>query len=189
MDLYLHIRVLLSIILGLGVAQLLRGVSRIVQHPKKFAVYWVHLVWALFLFLFVIHFWWWEFALSRITDWTFPVYFFLTIYSTVLYLNCTLFFPEDISDYAGFRDYFYSRRAWLFGFLALLFALDFIDTFIKGPAYRAQFGTVANIRDCLFILLCLLAIKIPNRRFHAALACFAVLFEILYIFNRHPTVT
>jgi hypothetical protein len=46
-------------------------------------------------------------------------------------------------------------------------------------AYRRQIRT----------RLCLLAIKIPNRRFHAALACFAVLFEIIYIFNRHPTIT
>ena len=35
MDVYLHIRVLLSMILGLGVGHLLRGVSRIVQHPRK----------------------------------------------------------------------------------------------------------------------------------------------------------
>ena len=63
--------------------------------------------------------------------------------------------------------------------------MDFIDTFIKGAAYRAQFGTVANLRDVLFILLCLLAIKISNRRFHAAFACFAVVFEILYILDRY----
>ncbi len=35
MDIYLHVKVLLSMILGLAVAHLLRGVSRIVQHPKS----------------------------------------------------------------------------------------------------------------------------------------------------------
>jgi hypothetical protein len=186
-DLFLHIKVLFSMILGLGVAHLLRGVSRIVQHPKKFAVYWVHLTWTLFLFLYLIHFWWWEFALSRIPQWTFPLYFFLAIYATLLYLICSLFFPEEIDEYNGFRNYFYYRRDWLFGFLAALFALDFVDTFIKGPAYRAQFGAMANIRDGLFIVLCLLAIKVSNRRFHAALACFAVLFEIFYILKSSLT--
>ena len=34
MDLYSHVRVLFSIILGLGVSHILRGVARIVQHPK-----------------------------------------------------------------------------------------------------------------------------------------------------------
>lgn len=51
MDLYSHVRVLFSIILGLGVSHLLRGVARIMQHPKQYRVYWVHLAWALFLFL------------------------------------------------------------------------------------------------------------------------------------------
>lgn len=187
MDIYLHIKVLFSMILGLGVAHLLRGVSRIVQHPKKFAVYWVHLVWTLFLFLYLIHFWWWEFALSRIPHWTFPLYFFLALYATLLYLICSLFYPDEISEYDGFRNYFYYRRPWLFGFLAALFTLDFIDTFIKGPAYRAQFGAMANIRDAVFILLCLLAMKFSNRRFHAFLACTAVLLEILYILHTSLT--
>jgi hypothetical protein len=35
MDLYSHVRVLFSIILGLGVSHLLRGVARIMQHPKQ----------------------------------------------------------------------------------------------------------------------------------------------------------
>ena len=64
MDMYLHVRVLFSIILGLGISRLLSGVARIVQHPKEYKVYWVHLVWALFLFLYLIHFWWWEYRLQ-----------------------------------------------------------------------------------------------------------------------------
>jgi hypothetical protein len=34
MDMYLHIRVLFTIILGLGVSRLLTGVAEIVQHPN-----------------------------------------------------------------------------------------------------------------------------------------------------------
>ena len=56
MDLYSHIKVLFSILLGLGVSHILRGLARIVQHPKQYRVYWVHPVWSLFLFLYLIHF-------------------------------------------------------------------------------------------------------------------------------------
>ena len=176
-------------ILGLAIAQLLRGVSRIVQHPGKFPVYWVHLIWTLFLFLYLVHFWWWEFALERISQWTFPLYFFLAIYATLLYLICSLFFPDEIDEYEGFRNYFYYRRKWLFAFMILVFTLDFVDTAIKGAAYRAQFGTMADIRDIIFIVLCLLAIKIGNRSFQAIFACMAVLLEILYIVKTSLTLS
>lgn len=187
MDIYLHVKVLLSMILGLAIAQLLRGVSRIVQHPQKFPVYWVHLIWTLFLFLYLVHFWWWEFALERISQWTFPLYFFLAIYATLLYLICSLFFPDEIDEYEGFRNYFYYRRKWLFTFMVIVFSLDFVDTAIKGSAYRAQFGTMADVRDIVFIVLCLLAIKISNRAFQATFACLAVFLEILYILKTSLT--
>ena len=37
-----------------------------------------------------------------------------------------------MSDYDGFEGYFYSRKGWIFGFLALLFLVDVGDTLIKG---------------------------------------------------------
>jgi len=110
MDLYSHVRVLFSILLGLGVSHLLRGLARIVQRPKEYRVYWVHLAWALFLFLYLIHFWWWEFRLRQVTEWTFPRYFFIALYATPLYMLCTLLFPDEMADYRGFRDYFYSAK-------------------------------------------------------------------------------
>jgi hypothetical protein len=38
MDMYLRVRVLFTIILGLGVSRLLGAVARIVQHPKEYKV-------------------------------------------------------------------------------------------------------------------------------------------------------
>ena len=93
MEMYLHVRVLFTILLGLGVSQLLSGVAKIVQHPKAYKVYWVHLLWALFLFLYLIHFWWWEYRLQAIQQWTFPLYFFIAMYAVVMFLLCVLLFP------------------------------------------------------------------------------------------------
>jgi hypothetical protein len=73
MPVYFHIRIIMSILIGMALTQLLRGVARLVQHPGRDRPYWVHLVWVLFMFLFLIHFWWWEYRLDKIT-WTFPTY-------------------------------------------------------------------------------------------------------------------
>ena len=188
MDLYLHVKVLFGMIVGLSVAHLLKGVASIVQHPKRFRVYWVHLVWVLFLFLYLIHFWWWEFSLQKVSQWTFPLYFFIAIYATLLYLLCTLFFPDVMDDYNSYREYFYSRQQWIFTFMAMLFVADIVDTFIKGSEYRARLGLTYDIRTAVYILLSLMAIKIKSPRFHAAFAIFAVVAEALNILKLYLTI-
>lgn len=187
MDLYSHVRVLFSIVLGLGVSQLLGGVARIVQHPQKFRVYWVHLLWALFLFLYMIHFWWWEFRLRSVAQWTFPLYFFVALYAILLYLLCTLLFPDDMTDYQGFADYFYSRKAWIFGFLAALFVVDVGDTLIKGLPYFEALGPVYYFRTVSLLVLSIVAMFVSNRRFHAALVIFALVCELAFILTAHLT--
>ena len=100
---------------GLAVSHLLGGIARMVQHPKAHHPYWVHLVWTVFLFLYLIHFWWWEFGLHRVVEWTFPLYLFIALYAVLMYLLCTLMYPVTMTDYQGFVDYFYSRQGWIFG--------------------------------------------------------------------------
>ncbi|MGA7312745.1 MAG: hypothetical protein WBX22_02130 [Silvibacterium sp.] len=188
MDLYLHVKVLFGMIVGLSVAHLLKGVAGLVQHPKRFRVYWVHLVWVLFLFLYLIHFWWWEFNLVRVREWTFPLYFFVALYAVLLYLLCTLFFPEQIGEYDGFKGYYYSRRQWIFALMAALFVADIVDTLLKGRTYFHQLGFAYDIRTAVFLFLSLLAVWIKRPWFHAAFASFALLYEIAFILEMYRTI-
>lgn len=187
MEVYLHVKVFLGLILGLGIAHLLRGIALILQHPEKNKAYWVHLAWTLFLFLYLIHFWWWEFSLARIEHWTFPLYFFFIFYATLAYLICTLLFPDRITEYSGYRDYFYSRKNWFFALMVLLFLADIADTFLKGPAYRHALGISYDIRTALFLLLGLFAIWSKSPLFHSIFVVFANIYEIFYILNRYLT--
>jgi hypothetical protein len=187
MEMYLHVRVLFSILLGLGVSRLLSGVAQIVQHPKANKVYWVHLLWALFLFLYMIHFWWWEYRLQAIQQWTFAIYFFIAMYAVVMFLLCVLFFPEQLADYGSFKAYFYSRRQWIFGLMTILFLADLQDTFIKGSAYWQAIGALYYVRTGLYIILSAAAIKIKDERFHAGFAIFAIASEIVLIVSSYMT--
>src|SRR4030088_320429 len=121
MDAYLHIRVVISILVGLSITHLLQGVAGIVGHPHRTKTYSVHLMWVLFMLIYLLHFWWWEFRLEKISTWTFPIYLFLNFYGIILYLLCSILFPTDMTDYDGFETYFYSRRRWFFGIMALMF--------------------------------------------------------------------
>ena len=65
MDQFSHIRTVFSIIIGLSIAHLLKGVAKIIEDPKKNPLYPTHLLWVLFTFLLVVDFWWWEFKIGR----------------------------------------------------------------------------------------------------------------------------
>src|SRR5690348_14362121 len=66
MDQFFHIRMLVSMIVSLSMAHLLKGVAKIIEHPKRKEIYWVHLLWVFYMFIQIIDFWWWEFRLKRV---------------------------------------------------------------------------------------------------------------------------
>jgi hypothetical protein len=187
MDLYLHVRVVFGMVVGLAVAHLLRGLARIVQHPRRNEVYWVHLLWVFFLFLYVIHYWWWEFNLELVRQWTFPLYLFVALYAIILYLLCVLILPEELSDYNGFRDYFYSKCQWFFALMAIMVVIDVADTLLKGHQYYQRHALPYSIRAGIFVTLSLIATRVRRRWFHAAFAIFALVYEVVFILLMYRT--
>lgn len=180
-DLYIHVRVVISIIVGLCITTLLSGFARFVQHPRRERVSILHLGWAASLLLWIIHFWWWEFRLSMVQTWTFARYFFVILYAILFYFLCTLLFPSDLKDYANYEDYFISRRKWFFGFLAATFLADVIDTSLKGSSYLHSFGIEYPIRIIANLLICAIAISTSNRRVQLTLLAVSFLYHIALI--------
>ena len=93
-DLYLHVRVLIAIILGLSVTRLVSGIAALVQHPGRYRIWPVHLGWVAWALLNVVTFWWWEFRLSLIPHWTFGLYFFVCVYASMYYFLSVAAFPS-----------------------------------------------------------------------------------------------
>jgi hypothetical protein len=186
-DLYLHIRVVISIIVGLCITTLLNGFSRFVQHPKRAKVSLLHLGWAASLLLWIIHFWWWEYRLTLVEQWNFATYFFVILYAILFYFLCTLLFPSDLMDYSGYEDYFLSRRKWFFGFLAATFIADVIDTRLKGLPYLRSFGIEYPIRIAVSLAVCFIAMFVRNRRVQLTLLAVSLLYQISFILRLYST--
>ncbi|GGD53698.1 hypothetical protein [Pseudoxanthomonas indica] len=184
---YLHVRVLMGFVVGLGLTHLLRHFARIIERPRRYKVYSVHLLWALFMFSYLLWFWWWEYRLSHLVHWNFNLYFFVALFALLLYLLCALIFPESLDDYADYRDYYYQRRQWFFGLLALVFVVDFVDTWIKGPAYFHSFGPEYVLRNLLYIGGCVIAMITRSPRYHATFAVLALLYQWLWIAREFET--
>jgi len=183
---FIHIRMVLSMVVSLSIARLLSGLAKFVQHPGRLKVDGVHLLWALYMMVTLIHFWWWEFALSRVGPWHFLQFVFVVGYSAVLYLLCAILFPDDIAEYAGYRDYFQSRRRWFFGILAFTLLLDVADSALKGTTHLQELGTAYGVKTAAAIVLCGVAALVTSRRFQWALVLVALAVQqwwILRLYN------
>jgi hypothetical protein len=180
-DIFLHIRVVVGIVLGLGITRLLTGVASFVQHPGRQKLYWVHLAWVLSILIMLVHFWWWEFWLVGLDHWNFGIYIFVIAFAILLFLLCALLFPTDIAEYAGYDDYFLSRRRWFFGVFAATIVFDLVDTLLKGPAHFAMFAGEYTIRVPAYLVLCIVAMITPDRRFHGAFVVASLIYQVSWI--------
>ena len=189
LDIFMHVRLVMGFVISLSIARLLTGVSRFVQHPSKVRVYPVHLIWTISVLLMLIHFWWWEFWLTGIPQWTFTLYAFLIGFAIVMYLLCSILYPDNLAEYAGYEDYFYSRRRWFFGLFALTFVCDFIDTLIKGADHLQSFGPEYLIRAPVYIVLCAIAAWTADRRYHWAFAIANLAYQVSFVGRLFMTLT
>ena len=180
-ELFTHVRVIIGTVLALSVARLLNGLARFIQNPQRDQIYGVHLGWVLFLLLSVVHFWWFEFGLSRIEVWTFPIYFFVIGYAILFFFICAILFPDQMQDYSGFAEYFESRKKWFYGFLSSLFVIDVIDTALKGSEYFASLGFLYPYKQASLFAFAIAAIFINDRRYHTGFVVAALIIQVWFI--------
>lgn len=184
MEVFAHIKTVVSIVLGLGIGTLLNGTARFIQHPNRTKPYWIHLLWAFYIFLTLVHFWWWEYKLRLLSEWTFVEYFFLIIYIVFYFLLCQLLFPTDVKDFDNnYKNYFYSRKKWFFSILALIYVNDFFDTLIKGQEYYNHVMPMYGIRMVSHFIVCVFFAftKSKSPLLYGSMVIFFILFEMYYI--------
>jgi hypothetical protein len=90
-----------------------------------------------------------------------------------------------MKEYNGYKDYFYSRKKWFFSFLGVSFLFDVIDTLLKGIEHYRSLGTEYIIRIAIHVLLCILAIRSRNERFHAGLVIFFLLYNLIWVIRKY----
>lgn len=183
----MHVRVLLGMVVGLGLTHLIRNFARIIDRPVRLKAYWIHLMWTISMFVYLLHFWWWEFRLAHTVEWTFEICLFVTVYALLLYLLCTILFPEVLDEGQDYRSLFYDRRAWFFGLLALAYLVDFADTWIKGEDYFRAAGSEYIVRNLGYVVLCGIAIATRNPVFHGVFASAGLAYQPSWIIRQFQT--
>jgi hypothetical protein len=122
-----YLAVLLSIVLGLGVTQLLTGVGRLVQARGRVRPYWPTLAWIAMLLLIHVQAWWAMFELRDHRGWTFAKFLVVLLTPAALYLMAALVLPDVAESTAEGRvldlqAHYYAQLRWFFGAGAIVIA-------------------------------------------------------------------
>jgi hypothetical protein len=96
-------------------------------------------------------------------------------------------FPDELAEGQDYRNYFYGRRGWFFGLLALAYLIDFGDTWIKGNEYFQAAGAEYLVRNLSYVVLCGVAIATRSPVFHGLFACLGLAYQISWIVRQFET--
>lgn len=181
---FVHVRIIIGMVLGISLSRLIVGVTHFVQHPGRQQPYGLHLGWVAFVLLFIIHFWWLEFALLQYTAWTFATYFFLIVFAGVFVVLAAMLFPDHIHEYNGYRGYFLARKKWFYSTLLVLFVMDVVDTLIKGPVYYQEYYSWDYpARQAVLIIGTAGALFIQSEKYQKAFLTVALLVQVVWIIS------
>lgn len=126
-----YVSVLISIILGLGITQIVSGLADIIQHWSRVRLYWPHLLWIVFTFFLHIQEWWVLYELRTITTWELPIFLFTILYPINLFILARILFPSNLSDsHIDFKQYYHSNARKFFTWALILSLLSLMDNIV-----------------------------------------------------------
>ncbi len=123
MEAFAHLSILISIILGLGIAELLSGFARTIEKRGAARIYPPPVVWAFLLLLTHVQTWWSIFGLRSHLDWTFFQFSVVLLQPIVLYMLSALALPRSSAELDLHANYF-AHRQWFFALFASLLAVS-----------------------------------------------------------------
>jgi len=174
MQLFEFLMVLVSIIVGLGIATLLTGIASLIRVRGSIRPYWVHTVLVALVFLAHAQVWWESWGLSRAPEWSFLGLLMMLGTPVCLFLISQLLFPESSSG-VDLAEYYFqnSRIIWLLGAGAAI-----IGTLFRPVAFGTPLWEVGNLATVPTLLICFVLASTQSRRVHALLVpgLFVVIF-------------
>src|ERR1022692_306349 len=170
--------VLISVILGLALTHLLRGLGRIIQMRHETRSYWVHIVWTINVVIFVLAIWWGMYWWKGLMDWTVEWFFFIAVNAVTLFMWAYVLFPAEFAPGVDFEAFFYANRRWFFGLQTVVVLMDLPETLQKAAMHLRPVPPQYLYVIAGLVLISVVALITERRRVHAVL-CIAWLLTIL----------
>jgi hypothetical protein len=150
-----YLAVLVSIILGLGVTQVITGVAHFIHTGNKVKVYWPHLLMILLVFFFHLQEWWVFYEYRDMPDWRLTTFIFVLLYPICLFIQARLLFPFDnFEEETDLKHFYYENYRYYYGNIAIQAFLSLIDNmWLRGLPLEEQVVQITLMTITLTIVI------------------------------------
>ena len=175
-----YLSVLISIVLGLGLTELLSHVHRLVQARDRVTIHWLPLLWSVLIFVMLVQWWWAAFGLHRQVEWNFFVFLLILITPVLMYLAAASVLPtiEPEKEY-DLHAYYFGIHHWFFWIVAATSLMECLRAVLYDDPQAALLNAVGAI------LLGSLAV-VRNSFYHALTSILLAGLLVVFIFLETP---
>jgi hypothetical protein len=156
-----YLAVLISIVLGLGVTELLAGLQRLAHARERVRFHWLPLAWSGLVFVTLVQWWWAAFGLRHQGEWNFFSFLLVLLVPVLLYLAAALVLPAERHEgRCDLREHYFGIHRLFFGVIAAATLIEAVRA-LRVPDHQAA---ALNLSGTLLLgSLCL----VRSPRYHA----------------------
>jgi len=128
-----YVVVLISIILGMGITQIVSGLASIIHRWEKVKIYWPHLILIVLVFVLHIQEWWVAYDMRHYDYWRLPTFLFIILYPVNLYILARILFPVTWRGREiDLKEFYFKNYRRIFLFTITMDVLGIIDNVVNG---------------------------------------------------------
>jgi hypothetical protein len=140
-----YVTVLISIILGLGITQIVTGIGDVIHQWNRIKIFWPHTLWIVLVFVMHIHEWWYTYELRKHEQWHLISFLFLILYPILLFVLARILFPFGAMDTdVDFKVFYFENYRKFFLLVSMIVVLAALqDIFLEGYSVVSQLPKLA----------------------------------------------
>jgi hypothetical protein len=165
MNLFEFLMILLSLIVGLGLAEILSGIARSLKSEGLRGLSWAHGAATLTLFIGLLQTFWESWGLASIESWSFPAMLLMLGSPILLFLIAHIMFPEPESN-ISLDDHYFERTRLIWALVGLTVI---VGTLFRPLAFGMPLWVFDNLSSVPTIFACALLSFVNKPLLHRVL--------------------
>lgn len=179
-DAFAYLSVLLSIILGLAIAEVLQGYRSLLISRGEVKLYAPPLIWSATMLVLAIHFWWASFGLAGRENWDFTAFSAVLMQTVMLFMGAALLLPHKQADQPiDLKAHYYREAGPFFSFGLLFILFGFLKDWLLDQHILS--GGLPMVFFLFFLSMTVLALFVRNRRVHEIIAPLMAVTVLIFI--------